>query len=105
MTECCKFCIHHDACADADVLNTVGDCPTFSDIGEWIHLPIKSGSIVYYVHNQEIVEVLVFDACLNFITMLYKGVYWKESWDGLNKGWFLTREYAENFKAAEEIHK
>lgn len=105
MTDCCKFCIHYEACADAEVLNVIGDCPTFCDKSEWIHLPVKIGDIVYYVHNQKIVEVIVFDVDLNGVTMLNNGNYWNEPWSGLNKGWFLTREYAENFKVAGEIHE
>nr|DAD96510.1 MAG TPA: hypothetical protein [Myoviridae sp. ctj3P51] len=45
MSESCKSCIHYDACADADVLNVYGDCPTFSDKSEWTHLPLKDSNI------------------------------------------------------------
>lgn len=96
MTECCKSCIHYDACADADVLNAYGDCPTFSDKSEWIHLPLKAGDPIYYIHNMEIVENLVLSATLaNLKVMANNGTVWYESWSQMNLLWFTNRDIVE----------
>ena len=96
MTECCKSCIHYDACTDAAVLNVYGDCPTFSDKSEWVHLPLKTGSPIYYIRNMTIVENLVLEANLDGLkVLLNNGTVQYESWRDMNILWYTDRNTLE----------
>lgn len=43
----CKDCLHYEACAkhytQGQLTMINGDCSTFTDRSEWVHLPCKVG--------------------------------------------------------------
>ena len=47
----CKDCLHYEACVkhytQGQLTMINGDCSTFTDRSEWVHLPCKVGDTIY----------------------------------------------------------
>ena len=104
----CKDCLYYEACVNhytqGQLTMINGDCSTFTDRSEWVHLPCKVGDKVWYITGignnlikPAIVKEIIIDG--KGIKDLYvcgNGHNFENSFDIF----YLTREEAE--KALEE---
>lgn len=93
----CKDCLHYLPCGGASWKN-VEDCRDFTPRDEWIHLPCKVGTPVFFLRDQNIIETsvekIIFKGKGCYIKLKCNAMY-ETSCQSIGKTVFFTRESAE----------
>lgn len=104
----CKDCIHQIACFDwcRGFRQEAELCEHFSDKSEWVHLPCKVGTQVFFLRDKNIIETsvekIIFKGKGCYIKLKCNAMY-ETSCQSIGKTVFFTRESAE--KALAERRK
>lgn len=110
----CKDCLYYEACVNhytqGQLTMINGDCSTFTDRSEWVHLPCKAGDTLYEITSRNTISeyevtairIELFNVFIDWkLTQGFVDRYISDMPTGeIGKTVFLTREEAE--KALEE---
>ena len=99
----CKDCLHYEACVkhytQGQLTMINGDCSTFTDRSEWVHLPCKVGDKIYQTDGIRIYESTIREIEISSASTVYctENIAFDER--AIGHSIFLTREEVE--KASE----
>ena len=106
----CKDCLYYEACVNhytqGQLTMINGDCSTFTDRSEWVHLPCKVGDTLYEITSRNTISeyevtairIELFNVFIDWkLTQGFVDRYISDMPAGeIGKTVFLTREEAEN---------
>lgn len=100
----CKDCLHYKICEAFNARETFAtmhcaeECPGFTANSEWVHLPCKVGTPMFFLRDQNIIETsvekIIFKGNGCYIKLKCNAMY-ETSCQSIGKTVFFTRESAE----------
>lgn len=91
----CKDCFHYKMCSYGQIGKL---CVDFADKAEWVHLPCKVGTPVFFLRDQNIIETsvekIIFKGKGCYIKLKCNAMY-ETSCQSIGKTVFFTIESAE----------